>query len=115
MAYQQRDLKEDLDNVLDFCQDRGFYYQPGGERIDPNKLALLDINSKYFIRRSFTDGDEITYYFMERTVDEDDCDDNKEIFSVSLDLYDLETNLVDTFNNHLLKNDLLKKGLSEAS
>jgi len=47
---------------------------------------------------------------MERTVDEDDCDDNKEIFTVSLYLYDLETDLIDTFNNNLLK-----KGLSKAS
>jgi hypothetical protein len=39
---------------------------------------------------------------MERIVDEDDCDDNKEIFIVSLDCYDLETNLLDTFNNNLL-------------
>jgi len=110
MAYQQRNINEDLLLILDFCQEKGFYYQPGGERIDPNKLALLDINSKYFIRRAFTDGDELTYYFMERTVDEDDCDDNKEIFIVSLDCYDLETNLLDTFNNNLLK-----KGLSKAS
>ena len=99
-------LKEDLDNVLDFCKENGFYYQPGGERID---VALLRPDSKYFIRRAFTDGDEITYYFMERTVDEDDCDDNKEIFSVSLDVYDLETNLVDTFKKQPFKKRLNQK------
>ena len=108
MAYQQRNLKEDLINIFDFCQENGFYYQPGGERINPNKLALLNINSKYFIRRAFTDGDELTYYFMERAVNEDDCDDNKEIFSVSLDLYDLETDLIDTFRKSVAKINFCK-------
>ena len=104
MAFRQRNFKQDLNNVLAFCQEKGFYYQPGGERIN---VAHLDINSKYYIKRASTDGDEITYYFMERIVDEDDCDDCKEIFIISLDFYDLETDLLDTFRKSVAKNNIL--------
>ena len=54
-VHKQRDFNEDLNNVLDFCQEKGFYYQPGGERINKNKIACLDINSRYFIKRALTD------------------------------------------------------------
>ncbi len=106
-VHKQRDFNKDLNNVLDFFQERGFYYQQGGERINKNKIACLGINSRYFIKRASTDGDEITYYFMERTVDEDNCDEYKEIFSISLDFYDLETDLLDTFRKSVAKNNML--------
>jgi len=105
-TYKHRDFDEDLMNVLDFCQEKKLYYQSSGRRVYAAKNLLLNPLSKYFIKRSFTDGDEITYYVMERFVDEDDCDDCKEIFSISLDVYDLGTDLINLLEKGCAKNNI---------
>lgn len=106
MAYQQRDIEEDLITILDFCQEKGFYYQQCGERVHPKKLACLNQNSKYYIRRSHTDRDELTYYFMEREKEEEFQDDFKQIFNISLDFYDLQTNLIDELNKNCIRSKI---------
>ena len=89
---KQRDFKRDLDDVLSFCKEHGFYFHTLGLNTDPvnetNKYAT------YRIIRSCSDGDQHTYSLMEAFVDEDDCDCYKEIFSIQLDFYDTKTVLL---------------------
>ena len=92
MYPKQRDFNRDLDDVLSFCKEHGFYFQNFGQDVDPvnetNKYA------NYRIIRVLTDGDQHTYCFMEAFVDEDDCDCYREIFSIQLDFYDTQTVLL---------------------
>ncbi len=90
---KQRDHKKDIQDVLLFCKDKGFYFQHFGLAPDP----INDNNKyvKYQIRRVSTDGDEFTYCLMEAFIDEDDCDCYRVLFDIPIDYYDLQTNLVE--------------------
>ena len=91
---KQRDLKKDLQDVLEFCKENGFYFQ----HYDGNVADLINEKNKdatYVIKRICTDGDQHTYSMMEAFIDEDDCDCYKIVFDIPIDYYDLQTNLIE--------------------
>jgi hypothetical protein len=93
MYPKQRDFKKDLDDVLSFCKEYGFYFHTLGlTPADPVNEANKYAN--YRIMRSCSDGDQHTYSLLEAFVDADDCDCYKEIFSIQLDYYDTQTVLL---------------------
>lgn len=97
MEYQQpkqRDFKKDLQDVLEFCKEHGFYFWYFS-KTDP--VNESNRNAKYRITRSSTDGDEDTYSMMEAFVDEDDCNDYKIVFDIPVDYYNTDANLIEEF------------------
>ena len=98
MEYQQpkqRDFNRDLDDVLSFCKEHGFYFRHFGKTLLTDPVNESNINAKYRIIRSCTDGDQHTYSLMEAFVDEDDCDCYKVVFDIPIDYYDLQTSLIE--------------------
>ena len=91
---KQRDLKKDLDDVLSFCKEHGFYFHTLGLLKPDDPVNEANKYANYRIMRSCSDGDQHTYSLMEAFVDEDDCDCYKEIFSIQLDYYDMQTVLL---------------------
>lgn len=77
----QRNHKKDLDEVIQFCKEKGI--QIGCSLVSNSRH---NFENRYMIRRECTDGDEITYYLME---------DDMERFSISMDFYDLKTNIIE--------------------
>jgi len=93
---KQRDLKKDLQDVLEFCKKHGFYFHTLGllKPVDPVNEANKYAN--YRIIRSCSDGDQHTYSMMEAFIDEDNCDCYKIVFDIPIDYYDLQTNLIES-------------------
>ena len=106
--YVRRNFKKDIEDVLQFCKDKGFRFQECGLNSDLLNIAnTLDRNSRYFIRRQCTDGDEITYYLMDSHIDEDFCDEYIELFYIQVDFYNIEMNLVDELMKECIKHGIL--------
>lgn len=106
---KQRDFKKDLQDVLDFCKEQGFYFRHFGKTLLNDPVNESNINAKYRIIRSCTDGDQHTYSMMEAFVDEDDCDCYKVVFDIPVDYYNTDANLIEEFRK-LCKEYILERG-----
>lgn len=93
-AFPKRCFKKDLNDVLQFCRENNINI---GYSLDSNSSSTFE--HRYTMRRELTDGDQITYYLM------DTEDDDKEMFSIALDLYDCTIEVLSTMINtiHLRK------------
>jgi hypothetical protein len=95
----KRNFTQDLQDVLGFCKKQGFYFHNFSVKSDP--VNEMNKYANYRIIRSCTDGDQHTYSLMKSFVDQNDCECYKEIFSIQLDHYDTQTNLLNELENEV--------------
>jgi hypothetical protein len=86
---KKRDWEKDFTSAKAFCKKYGILYNNDYLK-NENKNEI--INKEYSIFLMFTDGDELTCYILKESK-EDYIKDEDYIYGISLDLYDLKTNL----------------------
>jgi hypothetical protein len=100
-----RNFKNDIDRVRKFAHDYDIIFINEVYDISPYEL-----NNRYIIIYEWTDGDELTFKILKGHINEyidEIYDDNNIIVSISLDEYDITTDIIELLYNKCITNNIL--------
>jgi hypothetical protein len=101
----RRNFKNDIDVVTKFADDYELIFINKVDNISPDEL-----NNRYIIFYEWTDGDELTFNILKgKSVEYIDeiYHDNNIIVSISLDEYDITTNIFEVLYNKCITNNII--------